>query len=126
MLQRVVHASHLLLTLQPFPMLAANIARDGIEDALKSVGSGDLAELFQFQKEKYGVCLDFFESQPSSWIKLCMCCCMRQTELTIEYPRGDTQSRLLLLNADASVFAESAHIPSRPQECAPISLLPRQ
>jgi hypothetical protein len=43
MFQGVVHTGHLLLALEPLSMLAANIACDGIEDALESIASGDLS-----------------------------------------------------------------------------------
>jgi hypothetical protein len=44
-------------------MLATDITCDGIENALEPIGSGDLPQLLQLQKEEYGMCLYLLESQ---------------------------------------------------------------
>lgn len=54
-LEGLGHALALLLPLQPLAVLAANIASDGVEDALVPVVSRDPAELFEFEQVLNGV-----------------------------------------------------------------------
>jgi hypothetical protein len=64
MFQSIHHAVHLLLTLQSFTVLAANVTGDGIEDALKSIISRDLSLLLKLKEEEDCMCFDFLELKP--------------------------------------------------------------
>lgn len=64
MLECLVHAVHLLLSLDTFPVLRTNIQGNSIQNALKAVGSRDFSLSLQFQEIRDGQCFDFAESQP--------------------------------------------------------------
>jgi hypothetical protein len=60
-LEDVQHTSSLLLSLDPFTVLASNIAGDGIEDALIAVITCNKAQLLQLEKVEDCMSLDLPE-----------------------------------------------------------------